>query len=340
MSAYINGISYYLPVEVLSNEDLNREHPEWSVDKIAKKTGIISRHISGTNELSSDMALSALNLFFAEHLIAKKEIDFFLLCTQSPDYLLPTTACIIQDKAGLPKTCGSLDFNLGCSGYIYGLGLAKGLIESKQAKNVLLVTAETYSKYIHPKDKSNKTIFGDAATATLITSIPDKNQFNAQIEEFVYGTDGKGYENLIVKNSALRNKNTISYDEYDTDNIFIKNDNYLYMDGKAIFDFTAFEIPLLINQILQKNTLNISDIDLFIFHQANAYILNFVRNRCKIPEEKFYISIKDVGNTVSSTIPIALKRAIEEKILDKKGQNILLSGFGVGLSMGGVIIKS
>jgi 3-oxoacyl-[acyl-carrier-protein] synthase-3 len=252
--------------------------------------------------------------------------------------LLPTTACILQDKAGLSKTCGALDFNLGCSGYIYGLGLAKGLVESNQAKNVLLITAETYSKFIHHKDKSNKTLFGDASTVTLVSSIPNKNHICAKIEDFVYGTDGSGFKNLIVKNSGLRNKNDESYDEYDNDGNFIKNDNNLYMDGRAIFNFTAFEIPLLVGKTLQKNMLDIQNVDLFIFHQANAFMLDFVRNRCNISKEKFYVSLEDVGNTVSSTIPIALKRAYNEQLINGD-KNVLLAGFGVGLSMGSVIIK-
>jgi 3-oxoacyl-[acyl-carrier-protein] synthase-3 len=339
MAAYISGISYYLPSAILTSDDLNKEHPEWSIEKIVKKTGINQRHISEAEELASDMAIKALDLFFKEYSIQKDEIDFLLFCTQSPDYLLPTTACILQNKANLPKTCGALDFNLGCSGYIYGLGLAKGLIESQQAKNVLLVTAETYSKYIHSKDKSNRTLFGDAATVTLITFIPNKQYYYAQIGNFKYGTDGSRFDCLIVRNSGLRGKNATATDEYDTDGNFIKNDNNLYMDGKAIFDFTAFEIPLLVNQTLQENMIDFQNIDLFIFHQANAFMLDFVRNRCKIPKEKFYISIEDIGNTVSSTIPIALKRAYSEKVINENTRNVLLVGFGVGLSMGAALIK-
>ena len=337
--AYINGISYYLPEKILTNQELHQEHPDWSVEKISQKTGILQRHIAGENEYSSDMALRAINLFFEEHTIERSNIDFLLLCTQSPDYLLPTTACILQDRANLPKLCGALDFNLGCSGYVYGLGLAKGLIESGQAKNILLVTSETYSKFIHPHDKSNKTLFGDAAAVTLITSQPNKNYFCAQIGDFVYGTDGSGYEHLIVRNRGMKGYNLEGKDQFDEEGNFAKNDDNLYMDGKAIFNFTAFEIPPLIDKVVKKNNLNLDDIDLFVFHQANAYMLDFVRNRCKIPKEKFYISMQDVGNTVCSTIPIALKRAIEDNTLNSSSQNILLAGFGVGLSMGAAILN-
>lgn len=338
MIAYLNGISYYLPKEILDNIGLSIMHPEWSVEKISEKTGIYERHISGKNELSSDMAISAIEIFFQEHKIKKEEIDFLLFCTQCPDYLLPTTACIIQDKAGLPKSCGALDFNLGCSGYIYGLGLAKGLVESGQAKNVLLITAETYSKLINEKDKSNKTIFGDAATVSLITSEPNEISFKASLHKFVYGTDGSGYEHLIVRNSGMRSHNEQSEDEFSETGVFVKNDNFLYMNGKEIFQFTAFEIPKLIKKVLEENFIELDNIDMFVFHQANEFMLDFIRKRCLIPEEKFFISIKDVGNTVSSTIPIALRRAIKQNKI-KANDKVILAGFGVGLSMGAAMIK-
>jgi len=337
MKAYINGISYYLPEKILVNEELSKMHPEWSVEKISEKTGIYQRHISSDNEYSSDMALSAIELFFAEHIITKDKIDFILFCTQSPDYSLPTTACIIQDKAGLSKTCGALDFNLGCSGYIYGLGLAKGLVETGQAKNLLLITSETYTKLINKKDKTNKTIFGDAASVSLITSEPNDDYFKASLDKFVYGTDGSGFENLIVKNSGIKKHTKKSINNYDENGDYKSNDDFLYMNGKEIFQFTSFEVPLLINKTLIENSLEIEDVDMFVFHQANEFMLSFVRKRCKIPEEKFFVSIKDVGNTVSSSIPIALLRAINQKKI-VSGNKVILAGFGVGLSLGATVI--
>lgn len=338
MTAYINGISYYLPNNILDNIQLSSMHPEWSVEKISEKTGIYERHISSKLEFSSDMALSAIELFFKEHSIKREEIDYLLFCTQTPDYLLPTTACVLQDKAGLPKSCGALDFNLGCSGYIYGLGLAKGLVETGQAKNVLLVTAETYSKLINDLDKSNKTIFGDAASVSLITSEPKETLFKATLNKFVYGTDGSGAEYLIVRNSGMKSSKEASTEEVNEAGDYLKNDDYLYMNGKEIFQFTAFEVPKLIKKVLNENALELKDINMFVFHQANEFMLDFIRKRCAIHEDNFFISIKDIGNTVSSTIPIALIRAIKE---NKIGSNdkVILAGFGVGLSMGAVMIK-
>ena len=146
--AYIKGISYYLPEKVVTNEELIKEFPEWSVDKVAKKVGVYSRHIAGKNETAGDMAEKAALRLFDEYKISPSEIDFVLLCTQSPDYFLPSTACILQNRLGIPTTAGAFDYNLGCSGCVYGMAMAKGLIAGGIAKNVLLLTAETYNKYL------------------------------------------------------------------------------------------------------------------------------------------------------------------------------------------------
>jgi 3-oxoacyl-[acyl-carrier-protein] synthase-3 len=337
LKAFINAVAYYLPEKVLDNAQLNREHPEWSVDKISAKTGIHERRIAADDEFSSDMAIKAANALFEKYKVNRSIIDFILLCTQSPDYFLPTTACILQDKLQLNKNIGAFDFNLGCSGFIYGLGMAKGLIESGQAKNVLLITAETYSKFIHSGDKSNKTIFGDAAAATLISAEPGETGWNAEIKNFEYGTDGSGAEFLIVRNGGMRYRENNGTDVFNEQE-FERNDNNLYMDGKAIFNFTAFQVPDLIKRTLQKNNLTEEEIGYYILHQANEYMLQTMRKRAKIPEEKMVISMANCGNTVSSTIPIALANTLE-KLSDIKGKSMLLCGFGVGLSMGACVIK-
>jgi 3-oxoacyl-[acyl-carrier-protein] synthase-3 len=329
--AKLSAISYWLPENKITNEDINLEHPEWSADKISAKTGIFERRIAGDISIA-DMAYNASIKLFEEYQIDKSIIDFILLCTQSPDYFLPTTACIVQNKLGLSTSIGALDFNLGCSGFVYGLGLAKGLILSGSAKNILLITAETYSKFIHPDDKSNKTIFGDAAAATLISS--ELKGF--EIGNFVYGTDGSGADNLIVKNGALY-KNANAIDIRSDENEFLRNDNYLYMNGQEIFRFTSGNVPILVTEVLNKNKLSETDIDLYIFHQANKYMLDFIRRKIKIPEDKFFYFLENCGNTVSSTIPIALNEALIQKKINNNSI-VLLAGFGVGYSWAGCII--
>jgi len=330
MEAYIKAISYYLPQKTVSNEQLAEEFPEWSVEKITSKIGVNQRHLAAEDETATDMAISAAKRLFDEHRIDKKTIDFVLLCTQSPDYFLPTSSCIIQNELGLPTSCGAVDYNLGCSGFIYGLSIAKGLIAIGVARNVLIITAETYNKHLHYKDKGNRAIFGDAASACLIST----DGF-AEIKDFSLGTDGRGAENLIVKTGAFRNKSPLNDLTFDSSGNPISGD-YLYMNGGEIFNFTAEVIPVLIKDVLRINHLTRDDIDLYVFHQANKYMINYLRKLLELPKDKFYICLEDTGNTVSSTIPIALYQAKKE---NKLSGNILLAGFGVGYSWGGVILK-
>ena len=334
MEANIKAISYYIPPEELDNEHLHLSFPEWPSEKIFAKTGIHKRHIAGADMLSSDMAVMAAEQLFAEHHIDRSSIDFVMLCTQSPDYFLPTTACLIQERLHLPVTAGAFDYNLGCSGFVYGLAIAKGLIYAGIASNILLLTAETYSKFLHPADKSNRTIFGDAAAATLVTA--DKGF--AAIGDFDLGTDGKGAENLIVKNGVLRHpkqsaETEVAHDEYGN----TISDDYLFMNGAEIFNFTSEMVPALVHNLLEKHKLTAEDIDLYVFHQANKFMLNHLRKKIKIEEEKFFLFLENCGNTVSSTIPIALAEAIKAgRVKDK--DKILLAGFGVGYSWGGSIL--
>ena len=337
MKAYLNLIEYYLPKGTLTNEEISAQHPEWSVEKITKKVGIQSRHVAEDNECASDMAYNAAEVLFENNHFQRDSIDFLILCTQSPDYKLPSTSCILRDKLGLPKSCGTFDYNLGCSGYVYGLGIAKGLILSNQAKNVLLLTSETYTKYLSNNDKGNKTIFGDAATASIISNTTCENGLNYEIGEFSYGTDGSKYDCLIVKNGGAKYPCNGDGDICDEKDNFIRNDNKLFMNGKAIFDFTALEVPKLVKDNLLKNQTDISQIDLVIFHQANEYMLRIARQRCEIPPEKFFFDITNVGNTVSNSIPIAIKKAQETGKLENV-KSVLLTGFGVGLSMGSVVL--
>lgn len=336
--AYLQQIEHYLPEIMIDNELLSREHPEWSVEKIAAKTGIQSRRYAAPDETSGDLACKAAEKFFSNTGVDRAAIDYLILCTQSPDYFLPTTACIIQDRLGLKKSLGAVDINLGCSGFVYGLGLAKGLVSSEQANNILLITSETYSKFIHPEDKKNKTLFGDAAAATLISADPAGSSIAGALQNFSYETDGGGAGNLIVKSGAFRQPDKGKAISVYQEGEFISNDDFLFMDGKAIFDFTVFHVPALIKKCLEKNKCTMEDIDVFIFHQANEFMLETVRKFAKIPKEKFYTYLQNCGNTVSSTIPIALQNACKDGVV-RKGNKVLLCGFGVGLSMGACVVQ-
>ncbi len=330
MEVYIKDIAYHLPQRVVTNEELVEEFPEWSVEKIAEKVGILERHVAAEGETATDLAVNAAEKLFEKGNVKKEDIDFILFCTQSPDYKLPSSSCIIQDKLGIKTSSGAFDFNLGCSGYEYGLAVAKGLIVGGVARNVLLLTGETYNKYLHPCDKGNRTIFGDGASATVIST----NGF-AEIGEFCLGTDGSGANDLIVKSSGARHALKMSDLYFDEGGNPISSD-HLFMNGQDIFMFTLVKVPKMVKDVLVKNHLQKEGISLFVFHQANKYILEHLRKKLKIEEEQFFMNIAMVGNTVSSTIPIALCDAQEQGKL--KG-NVLLAGFGVGLSWGATIIK-
>lgn len=330
MKAFIKAISYYLPEKIETNENLVADFPEWTVEKIVEKVGVKKRHLAG-QETISDMAVQASEKLFQENPdIDRQQIDFVLLCTQSPDYILPSTSCIVQSRLGLSVNCGAFDFNLGCSGYEYGLAIAKGFVAAGIARNILFITSEAYNKHLHPRDKGNRTIFGDAATATVIS---DKGF--AEIGDFVLGTDGNGAENLIIKTggAAFPDKaNDVVFDEDGNP----QSSDHLYMNGGEIFSFTLVKVPKMVKQTVERNNLSKDDINLYVFHQANMFMLNHLRKKLKIDEEKFFTNLENIGNTVSSTIPIALVDAKREGLL--KG-NILIAGFGVGLSWGATILS-
>jgi 3-oxoacyl-[acyl-carrier-protein] synthase-3 len=329
MGAKIEAIECVFPDKLVSNAELGKEFVGYDYSKFENKVGIKSRYVVDDETTSLDLGVKAAEKLFSRG-FEKDAIDYVLFCTQSPDYILPTSACIIQDKLGLQKNIGAFDFNLGCSGYTYGLSMAKALINSKQAKNILLITAETYSKFLNKKDKSNRFIFGDAATCTLIVESDEE-----QIGEFCFGTDGSGYDKLIIRNGASRHKYqpNCTLKEYGSDNMY--TDNELYMDGPEIFNFTSSIIPKFTKSVLEKNNISNESVSQYIFHQANAFMLDFMRKRMKVEENKFYINLEETGNTVSNTIPIALK---EYSGAINRHEKIVLVGFGVGLSWSGGLI--
>lgn len=320
VKAYIKGIEYYCPQQIEANP---------ANDKLTEKIGILTRHIAKDNELASDLAYMAAEKLFKSKLCEKEEIDFLLYCTQSPDHFLPTTACLLQSRLNLPTTCGAFDYNLGCSGYVYGLSIAKGLIESGAAKNILLITSDTYSKYIHPLDRSVKVLFGDAATATLVSSTNSEDDL---IGPFDFGTDGRGADNLIVPAGALKEPISSINLEETTDSFGnVRMRKNLYMNGPEVFNFTLKEVPRSIQNLLEKSNKTKDDYDLFIFHQANKYMLEHLRKKLHIDEHKFSICIENFGNTVSSTIPIALKNELIQGRINNSSL-LMLVGFGVGYS--------
>ncbi|MCD6018332.1 MAG: beta-ketoacyl-ACP synthase 3 [Bacteroidetes bacterium] len=337
MGAFIRAISYNLPVCTFTNEDFFLQFPDSRINSVnLSKIGVKQRHIALEGELASDLAVKSAERLFVEHNVNPAEIDFLLFCAQEFDYFTPSTACTIQHRLKLPSHCGALDFNLGCSGFVYGLSLAKGLIESVGLKNILLLTSSTLTRKLHPKDASLRYLFGDAACATLISNA---SEVDGEIGQFVFGTDGAGAEKIIVKDGGARNLITNeSYTEISNEYGNITSKAYMDMKGPAVFSFSIKIVPKIIADTLEKNQMHIKDIDLFIFHQANLFIIDTIRKKLNLSENKVFNYMETVGNTVSSSIPIALYEAMKQDKA-KKGDSVVLVGFGVGLSWAATIIK-
>jgi len=327
MPCSITAIECHLPERVVTNSELATQFPGWDIDKAEKKVGIYQRHVAGANETSLDLGEQA-----ALKVLKKNgtKVDFLLFCTETPDYFIPPNACLLQERLGLGTDIGAYDFNLGCSGFVFGLAQAKGLISAGLAERVLLVTAETYTRAINPQDKGNRMIFGDAAAACIV----EKTE-QAGIGDFVFGTDGSMGKSLLIPNGGFRNPQEQGADLVKDDNGNARTENDLYMNGPSIFAFTLERVPKLYEDILAKNNTQFSELDLVLFHQANRFMLNHLRLRMQIPPEKFVMDMEYTGNTVSSSIPIALK-----KIMDTANSptSVLLAGFGVGLSWAGTIV--
>jgi 3-oxoacyl-[acyl-carrier-protein] synthase-3 len=334
--AAIKAISSYLPAGKLTNEQLAEEFGDWHASQILSKTGVAVRGVAAPDECASDLGVAAARRLFEGSGRSADEIDFLVFCTQSPDYFTPTTACVMQDRLGLKTSCGAIDVNQGCSGYVYGLALAKSLVEAGTAENVLLITADTYTKFINRRDRSLLTLFGDGAAATLVGSMPAESEL---IGPFVLGTDGRGANQIIVKAGGLRcppSAETAVEREDQSGNW--RSDENLFMDGADVFGFALKTVPQAMGQLLEKSGLTSEQLDFVIPHQANKFMLERLRAKMKIPAEKFWIDMEQCGNTVSSTIPIALESAMQQGRV-KAGDRVALIGFGVGYSWGAAMVE-
>lgn len=336
VGARIAGIATYLPENVLGNEDLAALFPEWPANKILEKTGIRERRIAAKGETAGDLAVAAATRLFDEHGVMRDSIDFLILCTQAPDYILPTTACVIQDRLGLPTRIGAIDINLGCSGFVYGLSIATGLISAEAARRVLLLTADTYSKYIGERDKSVRTLFGDGAAATLIEAC---SPHEGRIGPFVFGTDGRGAQSLIVPAGGFRMPRSPATAEIARDQAGnIRSSNDLYMHGGEVMAFSLREVPRAVRALCEKDNAEMHDYDAIILHQANKFMLDSLQKKLGVSAEKIPRRYENIGNTVSSTIAFVLEELLAERGSFHPGR-LMLVGFGVGLSWAAASIK-
>ncbi len=325
--ACIKALETYVPAGVELNENLGDE-------RFIEKLGIRSRPIAAADQSAGDLAYEAARKLIERHAIDRQSIDFILLCTQHPDYQMPSTACQLQARLELPQSIGALDYDLGCSGYVYGLALSKGLIESGLASNVLLLTSSIYNKYINVGDRAIRPLFGDAAAATLISAVESARPM---LDAFVFGTDGERFENIYIPVGGSRMMPRDHPEVLERDEAGNVRSNYeVHMDGRAVTYFTFRTVPRLVEEVLSKAGLERGDIDHYIFHQANRFVMNHVQKKCRLEGRPFYNDIETLGNTVSCTVPFGIEKVLSERAASEL-KRVMLCGFGVGLSWCGCV---
>ena len=333
MNCKIAHIEYYLPKKTVTNQDLLKENPGWNIQGLLPKTGVLKRHIVSDGETALDLAIQACRKLFDKTQLSPQAIDAVIFCTQSPDYIMPGNAFLLHSHLELPEHALAFDFNLACSGYVYGLAMARAFFNTYPIKNLLFVTADTYSKYIHPKDKSVRLIFGDGAAATLL------KPSSSGIMDVKWGTYGKGHEHFMIQAGGCRLPKNASTRAVITDKSGnSRTKEHIAMEGFALVSLAREKVLSHIKDILEVNRLKTHDVSLFIFHQASQLVLDSLQKALGLPSEKMYNNLANIGNTVSSSLPIALKDALDQKRI-KAGDKIVLCGFGVGFSWGSAILE-
>ena len=344
MKIYLNAISHHFASTKVSNEeiiaDYNKYAPEpkeLTAEDLFRQCGVRNRYRCLADETARNLGTEASKKMAEEWNVDLQIIDYVIFISDGLEHKGPTTACLIQNDLGLRNDIGALDVLHGCTGFIYGLNLAKALILAETAKHVLVITADNPTKVVHPEDADIRAIFSDAAAASLISSEPIEGGMQAEINRFDFGVDGKGSANLFVERSAMRNPPDIEWLSQYTDVPGGMGAGRLRMNSPQIFLFAIRNVPALINNVLEKHGMEKEEIDFFILHQANVRILEFLGKKMKIPPHKLIIRMEDIGNTVSASIPIAMN-VWQQKSPIPKGSKVLVAGFGIGYSWGGTIL--
>jgi 3-oxoacyl-[acyl-carrier-protein] synthase-3 len=326
----ISAIAACVPKKVSSNYDLRNIIPEEEVEKVVNSIGITEKRITDKNVCSSDLCYQAAEKLLEDNSIDKNSIDMLLFLSQLPDYKIPATAPILQNRLGLPQTTAALDLSLGCSGYVYGLATAMSFASQEGVNRVLLLVGETFSKIVNKRDKVNAPLYGDAGTATLI----EKKGTGEAI--FSLYSDGAGKDAVMLKAGEARFPDTVdSLMPHEMEDGNIRADNELYMDGMDVFNFALSVVPKSIKEICAIGNVNITNVEYIILHQANKFMTDFIVKRLKYPVERVPYSLDKYGNTSSASIPLT----ISSELSDKSVGNVLMCGFGAGLSWGSVYLS-
>ncbi len=323
----VAGIASCVPSRTESVDDLAQIFGLDDAKKIEAVTGVSTRHIADIGICTSDLCVAAAERLLTELAWERNSVDALIFISQTPDYLVPATSCVIHGRLGLAKTCATFDVTLGCSGYVYGLWLASVLLASGGCERTLILVGDTITRNASPRDRSVAPLFGDAGTATAL----DRDS-SAPSSVFTLGTDGTGYDKLIVPASGFRHRrNEETGIRRERENGNIRSDEDLYMDGAEIFSFTLREVPPLIETSLQQAGWLVDDVDAFVFHQANEFMLKHLSKKMKLPADKVVLTLKDYGNTSSASIPLSISHALRDD-LTHNTRNLVIAGFGVGMS--------
>lgn len=324
----IVGMSAAVPKTIDKISDIYKwENP----DQFSDATGIRSRRRVDSQTTSSDLCVASAKVLMEELGWTKDDVECLLFVTQTPDYHLPATSCIIQDKLGLPTSCYTLDISLGCSGWVYALSVISALMQSGSMKKGLLLAGETPTKICSPDDKSSFALFGDAGTATALEYQEGTAGFR-----FLMNSDGKGFETIIVRDGGYRNPTTEdSLKAKEKEEEVIRNRLQLELDGLNVFSFGITKVPKSIKSLCAEFDIDLEDVDLFTFHQANLKMNEMIRKKLKLPAEKVPNSLECFGNTSSASIPLTLVSREAERLRNDSLYHIAC-GFGVGLSWASV----
>lgn len=335
MRVRIDAIAYTLPETVLTNEALRASHPDWDFERLEARTGVVERHIAAPGETALDLVVAACERMEAEGCLALNEVDAVIFCTETPDYIIPPNSGLLHGRLDMPTDVLAFDINIGCSGYVYGLEVARSLIVSETSRRVLLATADTYSHLIHSGDRATRCVFGDGGAVSLIGPSAD----DGGVVDIALGTYGKQHERFIVRAGGARRRRSASTAVPIRDRSGnVRTAEHIEMDGLGVLSFFNSMIPNEVEKLLARNGLGVDDVDLFVFHQASEVALESLRRLIKIPEEKWVREMADIGNLVSASIPVALKRAMDNG-RTRPGDLVVLCGFGVGLSWGTVLLR-
>jgi 3-oxoacyl-[acyl-carrier-protein] synthase-3 len=329
----IEAIARAFPAQRLTNDDLRAAFPEWDFDRLERRTGVRQRYVASDGETALDFAVRACGSLEAEGQLRAPEIDAVIFCTQSPDYIMPPNSCLLHGALGLKPEALAFDITLACSGYVYGLQLASSLVASGAASRVLLATADTYTRYIHPRDRSTRCLFGDGGAVSVISS-----GAGLAIRDIRCGTAGKHHCKFIIPAGGMRvpRSGATAAEAADASGN-VRSQEQIHMDGMGVLSFFNATVPAAVRAMLERHGLTAEAVDVFVFHQASAVALDSLRTALRIPREKMVYDLSDTGNLVSASIPVALSRALEDGRA-RRGQTALLCGFGVGLSWGTALV--